>query len=76
MSALTVFENCGLEILEARGPSCRAFIAAVMIAIGIYLGKISAYVGGGVIIALVGGSAIAMVIRERAKAQKVRSRRG
>jgi len=52
-----------------------AFIAAVIIAIGIYLEKISPYVGGGIITALVGGTAIAMVIRERAKAQKARSRR-
>jgi len=49
-------------------------MAAVIIAIGIALGKISADAGW-IIIALVGGSAIALVVRERAKARKTRSRR-
>jgi len=51
-----------------------AFIVAVIIAIGIYLGKISADAGW-IIVALVGGSAIALVVREQAKARKTRFRR-
>jgi len=48
-------------------------IAAVVIAIAVALGKIPAYVGGGIIIGLVGASGIAVVMRS--KARKARSRR-